>query len=307
MKKLLILSLVLLALAPVYAQWPYQHKPNLGKQIDWSHPLADGLVVFYLENESVGDKIYDSSGNENHISFSSSSTVWGTCELGSCLVFDDGATGGIIGTGAKALPANKGSFSVWVSVDALVQNDAIITLHDGTNQERIFMFYNSSSNPDSQLQLNSNVGGVSAITWYISPVPTELEQAGWLHHIVATWDYDSDDVNVYLNGQQLTPTGTAASGIPSGLDQISLGSFHAANIFTLDGQIASASVYDRVLSKNEAVWLYRTPFGFMQDDLPVSMMFDFAPEVGQFIFISTIPFWLLMGCLIYRGKKCQTK
>jgi len=235
-------------------------KPLSGQDTYLDPNYSDGLVAFYPINEGVGTKIHDISGNENHISFPSSSTVWDTCVDGHCLKFDNGATSGIIGTGAKALPTNTGSFSVWVSVDALAQDDGIITLHDGSNQNRVFIFYNSASNPNSQLQLNSNYGGTGVIVWYITPVPSYLEQAGRLHHIVATWDFDQDIVNMYINGQQLTPTGTNPSGVPSGLDQISLGSFHLTSIFPLDGNISNAMVYNRVLTQAEAVVLYQDPY-----------------------------------------------
>jgi len=47
----------------VFGDWPYQHKPMLGQQVDRSHPCAKGLVGFWLMNEGTGNRIQDLSGN----------------------------------------------------------------------------------------------------------------------------------------------------------------------------------------------------------------------------------------------------
>ena len=56
-------------------------KPNLG------HPLAKGLVGYWLMNEGTGNTVQDLSGN-GHTGTFVNETVWDAGKFGSCLSFD---------------------------------------------------------------------------------------------------------------------------------------------------------------------------------------------------------------------------
>ena len=60
MKRLLIIALILCLTASTFG---WQQKPILGRQIDWSHSLSDGLVGLWLMNEGSGNTVADLSGN----------------------------------------------------------------------------------------------------------------------------------------------------------------------------------------------------------------------------------------------------
>ena len=63
MGQVLVLAMIILVLPSLlFAQWSGA-KPILGEPIDFSHPLARGLVACWLLNEGGGSKVYDLSGN----------------------------------------------------------------------------------------------------------------------------------------------------------------------------------------------------------------------------------------------------
>jgi hypothetical protein len=71
-----------------------QTKPPLGAKINFAHPLAKGIVGCWLMNEGGGNKVYDLSGNGNtgtltNMSLPSTSTSgWNPGRFGRCLAFD---------------------------------------------------------------------------------------------------------------------------------------------------------------------------------------------------------------------------
>lgn len=62
-------------------------KPILGTQLNWAHPLAKGLVGFWLFNEGSGNKVQDLSMNGNHGTVVGASRVPG--KDGMALSFDN--------------------------------------------------------------------------------------------------------------------------------------------------------------------------------------------------------------------------
>src|SRR3990172_6713988 len=61
LKSLLITCLIFTTLfcSSVIANTPWTSKPTLGSQINWGHPLAQGLVGCWLMNEGCGGKSYN--------------------------------------------------------------------------------------------------------------------------------------------------------------------------------------------------------------------------------------------------------
>lgn len=51
--------LLLLIVSPIFSQQIIGRKPMLGEQINWSHPLVDGLEARWLINEGSGLQIFD--------------------------------------------------------------------------------------------------------------------------------------------------------------------------------------------------------------------------------------------------------
>ena len=62
-------------------------KPPLGSQLNYSHPLSQGLVGCWLMNEG-GGKILTDLSRDNGITWPTTSAFW-TQQFGSCLRYDD--------------------------------------------------------------------------------------------------------------------------------------------------------------------------------------------------------------------------
>ena len=69
-------------------------KPLFGTKLILGHPLAQGIVADWLFNEGSGNKAYDSSEQNNHVTLTNisdpptSTSGWGPGQDGSSLVFD---------------------------------------------------------------------------------------------------------------------------------------------------------------------------------------------------------------------------
>ena len=103
-KKAISVAIVCMLLSlPVCAEM----KPLLGAQINWAHPLAQGLVGFWPMSENGGDKIYDLSGNGNvgtlqNMAFpSTTSSGWNPGRDGPILAFDGSDDGVEVADNAK--------------------------------------------------------------------------------------------------------------------------------------------------------------------------------------------------------------
>ena len=81
--------LILLFSSSLFAQVSSQ-KPMLGAQINWVHPLAQGLVSCWLMNEGSGNKIFDYSENDYIGTFANglSESNWQLSERGTGINFE---------------------------------------------------------------------------------------------------------------------------------------------------------------------------------------------------------------------------
>ncbi|KKK92766.1 hypothetical protein LCGC14_2699630, partial [marine sediment metagenome] len=79
MKKLLTIFLLFCLTSSASGQFfmPKQ-KPILGRQVNWAHPLSNGLKFLMLGNEGSGSKVFDLSGNGNTGTFGAgaASPIW---------------------------------------------------------------------------------------------------------------------------------------------------------------------------------------------------------------------------------------
>src|SRR5712691_3903572 len=77
-------------------------KPPIGAQINWGHPLTNGLVANWLMNEAGGERLNDSLFLNNGILSGSTLPSWRTGPYGPALSFDGVTGSGYIDVGNKA-------------------------------------------------------------------------------------------------------------------------------------------------------------------------------------------------------------
>ena len=79
MKKILLTILIcsLIFIPTSEAKTPWTSKPPIGSQIDWSHPLAKGLVGCWLMNEGGGNVVNDIARRNNGTNYGISKNIPG--------------------------------------------------------------------------------------------------------------------------------------------------------------------------------------------------------------------------------------
>ena len=62
-------------------------KPLLGRQINWAHPLAKGLVAGWVFNEGSGNKVYDIASHKYDLDFFNG-PIWSPGNIGHSVLFN---------------------------------------------------------------------------------------------------------------------------------------------------------------------------------------------------------------------------
>jgi hypothetical protein len=249
-------------------------KPLLGVPVNWSHPLARGLVGCYLMNEGGGDKIYDLSGNQNTGIFGvgTAAPTWTAGKFGSALLYD--GIDSVINCGIfkdNALAENgRVTFSIWINPNTV----------GGGSAGRIFargsvLLYHSTTALRFQVTGSTNLVRLLATNSIIFGV--------W-QHILLTWDgsVTAANVHIYVNSKECsyTQTTNGVDPVDNSTAPIYLGN-SSAGTRSVDGIIDNVQIWNRVLSAAEIARLYREPFAMF--DRPSIGLLYVPPAGGQTI------------------------
>jgi hypothetical protein len=257
-------------------------KPLLGVPVNWSHPLARGLVGCYLMNEGSGNKIYDLSGNQNTGTFAAGTAapVWIPDKFGPALQFD--GVNDYTRLSLNPIPslANPFTFSCWALT---TDNTYTFDIYD----QRLLNIYIDANN---WLNIGNVSSGISDIP--IGAVYLSLRIGGVVYskasskvtfenntkvHICVMWNGVST-ITFYVNGilfplsEAAWPNG-ASDGFTIGARSSSLGFWK--------GKIDNISFYNRKLTASEIAQLYREPFAMF--DRPSIGLLYVPPAGGQTI------------------------
>lgn len=217
-------------------------------------PGKANLRAYYPLDEIEGTRVTDKSGRGYHGKLGVSGGDW---EDG--FVYNAYHLDGVLEH--IALPTSLGStlsaasLCAWVNVDTLAPSDdenSIIELRQSAEDDRIVLRFMSGTNDriqfllvvDPTSSLAESDAAIAARTWY---------------HVVGT--YDGTTIRLYVNGilQSTTGSMSSASYVP---DENAIGS--AGNTTTnnnWDGKIDEVRIYDKALSPEEVLYLYRNPGG----------------------------------------------
>lgn len=261
MKKLIVLIL-LCFVSSVSDAWV--NKPMLGRQINWSHPSAKGLVGCWLMNEGSGNKVLDLSGNGWDGTFQND-THWVPGKFGSALDFD--GTGDYVSTNLAVGTTMYVSF--WVKPDVINIDKAVMFSWRGVYLDSV-MFYSSKWN------FWSSGGGFD-----INPAsPTPV--VGKWHHVVAGFE-TGVAAYLYVDGQLI---GSDSSITTPTINVVSFGGTTQGDC--LNGQIDNVMVFNRVLSASQIAQLYQNSFYMFEPSFNWFLYGGIAvPTVGgQVIFVN---------------------
>lgn len=297
MKKLIAIILILHA-GILFGNWPFQQKPMLGELIDWSHPLSKSLVGCWLMNEGTGNKIQDLSGN-GRTGVEQTDSVWVPGVYGCARYFSGDDYISI--PAMTSLPNGLYTILVWFkssnvgpqtffSVGKTSSATPFVALDMG-GDERVQLYHRDDA---SAL---ANCSGTGKL----------INDGIW--HCVTIIRSASNTFSTYLDGGHIKTITQAIGATTIDTTQIGVLRRNTFSQYTV-GNISYVLVYNRALSASEIALLYREPFCFMAEDLPVSMMYEYAvvEEPGQVIFIqmSAIPLFLIpMIVFLMRGKNVK--
>jgi hypothetical protein len=239
-----------------------QLKPVRGTQVNWTHPLARGLVGCWLLSEGTGSQAIDSGPLKQHGAFNGGPPLWKPGTNGYTVEFD-----GV----EECIDCGPGTFT-WENTNEV---SAVALVNQATNQSTKTIF--GRGHYVRPCLLAAYDGGrfywrvrASTLNSLTSTSSHATDGTEWVH-VAGTWK--SGDSHLYINGIQeasgTVPTGTMSLvATRAGIGGVNDGGY-GTTVFT--GRIAHVYVYNRVLSASEVEWLYREPFSMFQR--PVTLAF----------------------------------
>ena len=248
-------------------------KPLLGVPVNWSHPLARGLVCCWLMNEGGGNKIYDLSGNGNTGSFYGD-TKWTPGKFGSALSFD-GTEDYVNVSDSNSLDigtTNNLTISLWVKVNSFAVAGGLVSKATGTGSTALD--YRISILTESRFSFY-----VGAYTYINSYITRNTNQ--W-YHVVGVWR-GSFPIDIYVNGIKDNGTSNGSTKNAANTGSLYIGSTYTSSS-SFNGTIDDVMIFNRALTASEIAQLYREPFA-MFDTYPVWWFYIFGEGAGgQMIF-----------------------
>ena len=231
-------------------------KPILGSQINFAHPLAQGLVGCWIMNEGCGNKIYDLSENGNTGTLNNAS--WTLYENGSALDFNDTNSSVEIEDNDSLDGYAEMSWSFWVIPRDIAENTAgFISKWDAVNGKRSWAVRQAEANNEIQLFISGD-----------GTIHAHVESSGFnltnnvLTHIVVvkkgTVGY------FYKDGQFISSAGGLSSIIYAGPENVAIGRWSVLWAAYFDGLIDNIQIYNRALTPDEAQQLYYEPYAMFE-------------------------------------------
>jgi len=219
--------------------------------------VTDGLILYYdganPQSYISGDTVCNDLSITQSIGTLENGVTYDTDNNGSwgfdgCDCYVDCTNDAAFSVIERNLPF---TFSVWVKVNSYAAISILMAKRNGVQGGGVF------------LALSNNVLGT--LRWCMTTVPftsycldtTVTINTGIWYDITATYDgTDANGMNVYINGAQAptaiffnTLNGSILTSIP-----VTFGAGH--NEFYLDGNIASARIYNRELTQEEITQNY---------------------------------------------------
>jgi hypothetical protein len=244
---------------------PYQ-KPLLGATLNYSHPLAKGLVGCWLFNERGGvcrDAVYGNIGTLTN-------AVWKPDQS----IYFDG-TGDYVSVPSKnyySFPAGQG-FSIVCKFKINNTPGAnaaglVSKLQDDSPFLMEWSIYITSAN---KIIFQLNDGNVT--TW-IRSLSSVVLTNGTSYTFVGTFNGGTSNtgINHYINGVYDSGPTRTNNGIYAAMDAslstVDFGAILRDSTYAgyLDGHIYYAMIYQRVLSPSEILSLYQSPYAMFQRD-----------------------------------------
>ena len=235
------------------ATTPFTSKPNLGAQINWSHPLSKGLVACFLMNEG-GGKL--STNLTNYSNGNLSNGAYYTVAKQNTVISFDGDNDIVINNKNTFYKQSPYSFFVIHYPLSSGGNTAGRILDNGA-----YHFYFSFS--DTLLIFQVTTSG-SPNSVYSDANCITLNK--WNYHTV-TWDGGILKTGIKIYSKAILQS-VSNSQDGNGTISYALSNFNIGNVAAINrgynGYISLLLGYNRVLSPSEIRSLYEEPYQFIE-------------------------------------------
>jgi len=267
-------------LRPFQVLSPRRTVPNAACVIDWSHPLARGLVACWLPGVMGG---IDLTGNCPDMTYANGSSSTNTNVLS-----QEGPAWGALGS------ASSNSPYMWCATPPAVYNSTVLSTYyradrngassnpGGSGSWALFINDNNAgSSPYVSIAMGDNNTGAmtTASGFYQHAAGTynftstiDLSSAGLVSWLI-TWNPAGNNIQ-YSKGVQKTSDAWAGDNTMhlKSTSQISINTWHQFPTRLVSCLPYIICIWNRVLTAEEAAWLDADPYGFLlpanQNDLP---------------------------------------
>ncbi len=223
-------------------------KPLLGRQINWAHPLARGLVGCWLFNEGSGNRVYDIASHKYDLDFFNTPT-WIPGRNGHVVFFVKGSSQYLE---ISEVPVIAEPFTVtgWFRTDDTTGFGMIwcMAVAAETN-ERIMIQYRGDQGGDPLEVTVDGGGSANAVT------SNGFSSNTW-HHFCGVFA-STTSRTVYLD-VDIVNKGTAngARNVFT-VDTMAVGRECGSTPYYFDGSVEGVKVWNRVLTEDEILQDYR--------------------------------------------------
>lgn len=237
-------------------------KPPPGSQIDWGHPLSQGLVGAWIANAGGGGIIPGlvSLADSPRIRSTDTKSLW--TRQGLTTTTAGGVAVGYQAAVSKLLqPAGTGMSLVWRGV--LLGNG-------DTSAEICVLWYNNNNNPFISWGLDRGSSGAQIrFVWNTAgtyAAPNDIDASPPTNRVVTyvtSWTFGSAPI-VYRDGVSLgSVTGGVGNAAPTYLTSALQFNGGGANNRGPNATTINAQVYNRPLRLSEVQWLQVEPYAFV--------------------------------------------
>jgi hypothetical protein len=230
----------------------WKSKPELGRQLDITHPLSQGLQAMWLFNENQGNNTTDLV-THRIATLEEGSVSW---ENGSLSISQ--ANSGCLS--APAIPIMH-KFTVESLIYPLTTTQigagngtpAIYSDYFNGNSLNCVLGYNEYGNSQTGTS-NLFVGYYDASSgWHTAYAGAGLTPGGIWSHVVGT--YDGANINLYINGNKVANTASTVTPSKLATNISRIGRRWDRNDY-FTGDIAKLSLYNYAMSQDQIGMLY---------------------------------------------------
>jgi hypothetical protein len=255
MRKLIIISILLLLVSPAFSQWHYRNKPCGGIPVNRLNPIANGLVGAWLFNGS--EIAYDLSGSNNNGTLATS-LAWITGDSGPAVEFGNSNGDAITIANAPTLDLKSDVTVIFRyyadtvnSDDGIIGNDFFTGWFVSNRSTGLLAFWAGGTAAANRAECTTATPSGQWVTLAVS----------WVKNTKTAYFYHD---GVLINSATTTTdnsAGDAGGNIYIGEDG------RDGSGFPADGKLEWMYVFDRTLSSNEIAAITRQPyslFGYPQ-------------------------------------------